>query len=314
MISKNAIKKNVLITGVAGFLGRYVAQYFSSQGYTVIGIDSVPPENASISNFATYYRLRLPNAELGHVLHHTMPEVCIHCAGRASIPLSIADPSDDYYTNTVLTFEVLEALRRNAPECKFIFVSSAAVYGNPQSLPVSENESAAPISPYGFHKLQGELQCAEFSKIYDLPTASIRIFSAYGPGLRRQVLWDICRMAVINKSVMLQGTGDESRDFIHALDVARAMHFIATKGSMTGNVYNLASGREVTIKDLATSILEALGINCALQFNGIVPVGTPLNWCADMSKMRSLGFEVSVPFKEGVYTYTKWCRAELMGV
>lgn len=314
MISTNVIKNNALITGVAGFLGRYIAQYFSSQGYAVIGIDSVSPENASIPNLATYHRLKLPDIALGKVLQNTAPEVCIHCAGRASVPLSIADPSDDFYANTVITFEVLEALRRNVPKCKFIFVSSAAVYGNPLSLPVSENESAAPISPYGFHKLQGELQCAEFSKIYGLPTASVRIFSAYGPGLRRQVLWDICRMAIINKSVLLQGTGYESRDFIHALDVARAMHFIATKGPMTGNVYNLASGCEVTIKDLAKSILEALMINCTLQFNGVVPIGTPLNWRADISKIRSLGFETSVPFKQGVDTYTKWCRTELMGV
>lgn len=314
MTTTNVIKKNVLITGIAGFLGRYVAQYFSSQGYNVIGIDSVPPENSSISNIANYYRLKLPDTALVNVLQKTLPDVCIHCAGRASVPLSIADPSDDYYANTVLTFEVLEALRHHAPACKFIFVSSAAVYGNPQSLPVSENESAAPISPYGFHKLQGELLCAEFSKIYGMETASVRIFSAYGPGLRRQVLWDICRMAVINKSVLLQGTGYESRDFIHAIDVARALHFIATKGSMTGCVYNLASGCEVTIKDLAKMVLETLGESYTPQFDGIVPVGTPRNWCADMSKLRSLGFEISVPFKQGVDAFAKWCRAELIGV
>jgi UDP-glucose 4-epimerase len=307
-------QRTVLITGVAGFLGRYVAQHFTGLDWTVIGIDSAPPENASISRLAAYYSLKLPDDAIGKILREHAPDVCIHCAGRASVPLSVADPSADYYANVVLTFEVLEALRKHAPACKFIFVSSAAVYGNPRSLPVNEDAPVAPISPYGFHKLQGELLCKEFAGVYGLQTASMRIFSAYGPGLRRQVLWDICRKVITNQSLMLQGTGHESRDFIHALDIARAAYLVATRAPMGGDVFNLASGTEVTIQDLARQILEALGADCALQFDGVVPPGTPLNWCADMSKLHSLGFEVSVPFKQGVETFAQWCRAELMGV
>lgn len=306
--------QSVLITGVAGFIGRYIARYFSQQGWFVIGIDNSPPENAPLATLSGYHRLSLPDPELNTVLQKYSPQALIHCAGRASVGLSMTDPSADFYTNAVLTFEVLNALRLNAPDCRFIFLSSAAVYGNPESLPVSEKHLAVPLSPYGFHKLQCEQICREFSQVYHLPTASVRIFSAYGPGLRRQVLWDICYKAICQKTVNLQGTGKESRDFVHALDIAQALMAIITSAPLAGEVYNLASGREVAIADLVAMILEALEQEYIPQFDGIVPLGTPLNWQADVSKLKALGFTPSIPLEQGVKTFANWCRAELIGV
>ena len=132
--------KSVLVIGVAGFIGRYIARYFSEQGWSVIGIDNSPPENAPLANLSKYYRLQLPNAELATVLQEKSPELCIHCAGRASVGQSITDPSADFYSGTVLTFEILNSLRLYSPDCRFIFLSSAAVYGNPESLPIRETQ------------------------------------------------------------------------------------------------------------------------------------------------------------------------------
>ena len=306
--------KSVLVIGVAGFIGRYIARYFSEQKWLVVGIDSSPPENAPLANLSKYYRLYLPDAELVGILQETSPDICIHCAGRASVGQSMADPRADFHSGTVLTFEILNALRLHTPNCRFIFLSSAAVYGNPESLPIKENHSLAPISPYGFHKRQCEQLCLEFTKIYNLQTAIVRIFSAYGPGLRRQVLWDICQKAIANDSLQLQGTGEESRDFIHALDIARALLVVAQSAPMEANIYNLASGREVAIAELANLILDALEYNNAPLFNNTVPTGTPLNWQADISKLSALGFSPSVPLEKGIKTFANWCRAELVGV
>jgi UDP-glucose 4-epimerase len=306
--------KTVFITGVAGFIGRYVGRYFAEQGWSVIGIDTSPPENAPLSNLTTYYRLQLPDSQLNTLVAKYSPQICIHCAGRASVGLSITDPAADFYSNTALTFEMLNALRLNAPTCQFIFLSSAAVYGNPASLPISETQSVAPLSPYGFHKLQCEQLCQEFSKVYNLPTVSLRIFSAYGPGLRRQVLWDICQRAITQNSLVLQGTGQESRDFIHALDVAKALSLIANSSPIYGETYNLGAGREVTIAELSDKVLQALGFNFSPQFDGVVPSGTPLNWQADISKLQALGFTAAVPLEQGIITFANWCRAELVGV
>ena len=305
---------SVVITGVAGFLGRYIAQHFASQGWSVIGMDSVPPENAPLSSLAAYYCLKLPDIKFAEALRKHAPAVCIHCAGRASVPLSVSDPAADFNANTLLTFEVLDALRQHSPNCGFILLSSASVYGNPQSLPIDELQPVAPISPYGFHKLQAELICREFAEVYGLRTASVRIFSAYGPGLRRQVLWDVCRMALAGKGLKLQGSGNESRDFIHAHDVARALLLIAKKGTLTGEYYNLATGREVTIAELSRMVIRALNLSEQPEFSGSLPPGTPLNWQADISKLKSIGFAPSVSLEDGVGTYAGWCRAELADI
>jgi UDP-glucose 4-epimerase len=304
----------VLVTGVAGFIGRYVARYFSEQGWSVIGVDNSPAENAPLAHLTAYQHLHLPDSSFKTLLQQYSPDVCIHSAGRASVGLSVTDPSADFHANTVLTFEVLNALRLHAPQCRFVFLSSAAVYGNPASLPISEQHTTVPLSPYGFHKWQSEQLCLEFFKIYGLPTASARIFSAYAPGLRRQVLWDICQKTIAQKQITLQGTGNESRDFIHALDIARALMTIANSAPMQGEVYNLASGREVTIADLASLLLSALEYDGIVQFDGVVPVGNPLNWQADISKLEALGFQPVVPLEKGLKTFAHWCQAELVGV
>lgn len=302
---------SVFITGVAGFLGCHAAKHFHEHGWNVVGIDSVPIEGAHLSMLSAYYSMKLPDTSLGDLLKKHSPDVCIHCAGSASVGLSVTEPASDFYANTVLTFEVLNVLRLNAPECRFILLSSAAVYGNPQILPVNETQPAAPISPYGFHKLQCEQLCREFAGVYGMHTASMRIFSAYGIGLRRQVIWDICQKALIQHKLILQGTGRESRDFIHASDIATALEIVATSAPMTGEVYNLGTGREVTIEELARTILMVLDIDGAPVFDGVVPQGTPLNWRADISSLSNLGFSPSVTLEEGLRSVAQWCRKEL---
>ncbi|NJL41031.1 MAG: NAD-dependent epimerase/dehydratase family protein [Leptolyngbyaceae cyanobacterium SM1_4_3] len=310
----NSEKKVVLVSGVAGFIGRYVARYFTQNQWSVVGIDSSPKENAPLASLHSYHQMRLPDFQLGELLQHCQPQVYIHCIGRASVNLSMVNPDADFYGNVVPTFEVLNAIRLHAPDCRSIFLSSAAVYGDPSCLPVSEDHAIQPLSPYGFHKWQGEQLCLEFSKIYGLATASARIFSAYGPGLRRQVIWDICQQVISQKSLHLQGTGKESRDFIHALDIAQALSLICEKAPLQGEAYNLGSGREISILELSTLVLDVLDCDCSPSFNNIVAEGNPRNWRADISRSKALGFLPSVLFEQGIKTFALWCRAELLGV
>ena len=302
--------KTVLITGVAGFLGRYVARHFVREGWRVIGIDDVPPENVQLTAVA-FHRLQLPSTALPEILRATAPDVCVHCAGRASVPLSMAEPKPDFEANAVLTFELLDALRLHAPRCRLLFLSSAAVYGDPAALPVTEDQSVAPLSPYGYHKRQAELLCEEFSRIYGLPTAVVRIFSAYGPGLRRQVLWDICSRALMTGHLSLGGTGEESRDFIHAGDVAAGLCVLAERAAAEGEIYNLASGCETTIRELATLLLRALGSEITPQFDGQRRAGDPLHWRADISRLQALGFQPQISRERGIAATAQWCAAEL---
>ncbi len=303
--------KTVFITGAAGFLGRCVAGLFAGAGWRVVAVDNMAPGEARFGPETLYHQMQLPSSRFGDLLQTHAPNALIHCAGRASVPLSMDDPASDFRDNTVLTFEVLDALRRFAPACRFLFLSSAAVYGDPVALPVSESHRPAPLSPYGFHKWQCELVCEEFSRIYGLATASARIFSAYGPGLRRQVVWDICQRVLTTGQLALGGTGHESRDFIHATDIARALLLIAEKAPMTGEVYNLATGREASIAEVAALILEALGSQVQPQFSGRSRPGDPLHWRADISKIAALGFAPAFSLEAGLRSVAQWATADL---
>ena len=302
----------VMVTGVAGFLGQHVARHFAANGWRVAGFDVVPPENFRLPD-VDYRQLQLPASALARALGELAPQVCIHCAGCASVGSSMDDPGNDFSGNTVLVFELLEALRRHAPGCRFVLLSSAAVYGDPASLPVTENHAVRPLSPYGYHKHQAELLCEEFSRIYGLPAVAVRIFSAYGPGLRRQVVWDICEKLLKTGQLNLRGTGQESRDFIHAGDIARGLQVVAENAPAEGEIYNLASGREVTIAELAQLLVAALGSRVKASFDGQPTPGNPLRWRADTSKIASLGFALSISFEQGIAEVSGWAKSEIIG-
>jgi len=305
--------KSVLVTGVSGFIGRYVAHYFFQQGWKVLGLDARTPENAPQQDLAGYYQITLPSNDLSSLLKQVQPRVCVHCAGRASVANSLANPLADFQAHVEMTFNVLNAMRLEAPRCRVIFLSSAAVYGDPESLPISEDQPLRPVSPYGFHKLMGEKLCAEFSEIYGVPTGIVRIFSAYGTGLRRQVIADLCYKSLTEPVLRLHGTGAESRDFINVRDVAHGIYLLAERAPCTAEAYNLASGKETTIQELAELVVACSGRNIAIEFDGQNPKGNPLNWQADMSRMSRLGFVPTIALNKGVKAYADWCRIEVLG-
>lgn len=303
--------RRLLVTGVAGFIGRWVARYFSQMGWVVFGIDAACAENAPVPSLEGYASLKLPSPQLSELIRGWQPDVLVHCAGRASVEMSMTQPGEDFQGNTVVTFEVLEALRRNAPNCRFINLSSAAIYGNPAKLPISETQPPAPISPYGFHKWQTDILCQEYATAFGLHTSSLRIFSAYGPGLRRQVMWDICNKAITLGRLSLHGNGEESRDFIHAQDIARALETLATASSLPGQSYNLGAEREVTIRELANLILAKLSLDFVPEFDGQLGDGIPRNWRADISRLKALSYSPGITLEQGVGQFTAWCQSEL---
>ena len=305
--------KTVLITGVAGFLGRHAARQFARAGWRVVGVDLAAPESAKLSAGTLYQRMELPSASLAELLRALPPDTCVHCAGRASVTSSMQDPAADFRDNTVLTFELLETLRTAAPGCRLLLLSSAAVYGNPASLPVAEDHRLAPLSPYGYHKLQCELLCEEFSRIYALPTTIARVFDAYGTGLRRQLVWDICERAHASAPLVLPGTGREGRDLIHASDVARSLVLLAEQGAADADAYNVASGEETAVAALADLLLGALLSEARPVFGGRATPGNPPCWRADIAKISALGFKPAISLEQGLRSVAAWCAAELRG-
>ena len=177
------------------------------------------------------------------------------------------------------------------------------MYGDPELLPIAEDAPLAPVSPYGRHRVESEQLAAESG----VPLAIARVFSAYGEGLRRQVLWDVARRALAGGPVELSGTGEETRDFVHARDVAAAVSAIAQRSAFQGEIVNVATGAETTIADLAR-LTRTSSAAREVRFTGVGRPGDPARWRADIGRLRSLGFEPSVAIEDGAPAYARWVR------
>jgi nucleoside-diphosphate-sugar epimerase len=136
------------------------------------------------------------------------------------------------------------------------------------------------------------------------------VFSAYGEGMRRQVWWDISNRALREETVVLHGTGAESRDFLHGSDVGRALATIASAAAFDGEAYNVASGPETTVAALGHALVKALGTGATIEFSGRERRGDPHRWRADVSAIAALGFEPRVPLAEGIERYAAWVQGE----
>jgi UDP-glucose 4-epimerase len=315
--------RSVVITGAGGFLGSHCARWFLNEGCAVVGIGRGAPSGVWLEPGVQYLRWNLPDSRWDELISQRQPELCVHCAGRSTVAVSLEQPWSDFADGPLLTFALLEGFRLRSPLTRFVHMSSAAVYGQPARLPVAETQSPQPISPYGYHKWQSELICQEFARLFGLRTASLRVFSAYGPGLRKQVVYDICQKLLAGTAGDLQGTGTETRDFVYAADVAQAAWCVAQRAPMQGETYNVASGVETAIRALAERLAERLidrrGSGSAaarsdassLRFSGELPRGVPNRWQADINRLTALGYQPRVPLTEGLSHTTQWLLDEL---
>jgi UDP-glucose 4-epimerase len=297
--------KTCFIIGADGFIGSHAAEIFSGDGWALIGTGKNKPHDPAL--FQAFHNVQFPSDNFSDLIKQVKPSVCLHCAGNAKVRDSLSAPELDFQGGPIATFQILDAIRCYAPECKTIFISSAAVYGNPQSQPVKETHPLQPLSPYGFHKWQCEILCREFAEIYKLPIQIVRVFSAYGARLRRQIVWDICRKIKTGKRVELKGTGAEIRDFIEANDIARAFLTLSGLSNKDGlNIYNLASGQSISIHDLARKIISIFNKEIELVFTGEVDAGQPKEWHASVQNIIDTGWKPGISLDKGLENYVRW--------
>jgi len=294
---------NILILGSEGFIGSHLIKYLKGQNCDLFGCDLY---DAPTQQYA-YMKVSRLSPEWEEVITSNAFDVCINAAGNGSVPYSLTHPFSDFESNSMDTIRILDYIRRHRPSCKYLHISSAAIYGNPQRLPITEDAHPEPLSPYGWHKLIAEKLCHEFTKFYHIKTAIVRPFSVYGPGLRKQLFWDVHKKYLAgNGHIELWGTGKESRDFIYIEDLAKALFAILQHAPMNAEVYNIATGTETTIQEAVETILGFFDKPCTASFNQQTKEGDPLNWRADITKITNLGFQPSVSLTEGLKVTGKW--------
>jgi UDP-glucose 4-epimerase len=293
----------LLILGSEGFIGSNAVRYFAGKGYDVYSADII------LKEYEKYFLINPEYPDFSGIFMQHKFDFCINATGAANVQLSFSHPLLDFVLNTANVFRILNSIREYNPCCKYLNLSSAAVYGNPAVLPIKEDAALKPLSPYGFHKLYSEQICKEFFELYKVAALSIRIFSAYGEGLQKQLFWDLYKKAdASNSNIELFGTGNETRDFIYIQDLLVAIECVIKNAIFDGTAVNVASGEESSIKAAVELFLAAQNKNIKAYFLGNQKIGDPLYWRADISLLKTFGFKPSFSLKQGINNYCQWVQ------
>jgi UDP-glucose 4-epimerase len=291
----------ILVTGSSGQLGSYACEFLSAQGEEVVGLDIVPSLHESTKALTIVGDIR-NQAEVSRAVKDV--EAVVHCAAQVSVEKSTEDPMTDAQTNVLGTINLLHESARAGAK-RFIYVSSAAVYGDPRSVPITEDHPTEPISNYGASKLSGERYALAFTHTTPLEVVVIRPFNFYSSRADPRSPYS----GVITKFVervrkgeppVIEGDGQQTRDFIHAADVALMAVQLVDAPGMSGRVFNCGSGKPTSIMDLARVTIAASGKKLKPEF-AAPRKGDIRHSLADMTRARMLlGFSPEISLEEGL--------------
>jgi UDP-glucose 4-epimerase len=305
--------RTVWITGAAGFIGSMLSSLVSREGDRCFGMDSRSPERSWIEagHFVTG---QVSEASLTSLLELSgPPDAVFHLAGGSAVGPSFADPAGDFAATAGSTSSMLDFLRRRVPSAVVVLASSAAVYGSDHDGAIAETAAPYPVSPYGAHKLIMEALADSYVRFFGLDIRIARLFSVYGRGLRKQLLWDLCGQLAGGDRVVLGGTGQELRDFIHGADAARALSALSRDAGSLPAIVNIGSGQPSTIKMIADTVAAAwraeTGRDAAVEFNGDSRPGDPASLLAATGRMQAIGFAPEISLEAGVRDYVGWFLA-----
>lgn len=248
-----------LVTGGAGFIGSHIVDALVPDHHVRILDDLSTGEKDRVPNDATLVTGDVRNQGL---VAHAMRDVDVvfHQAANVSVPASIDDPAGTDDVNVDGTLNVLEAARRE--DARVVLASSCAVYGTPQSLPLSESDRMQPESPYGLQKATVDRYARLYHDLYDLDTVSLRYFNVYGPrqgdgGGYSGVIAAFLEQARNGDDLTVEGDGTQTRDFVHVSDVVRANLAAATTDHV-GEAYNVCTDTETSVLDLAETVNDVV--------------------------------------------------------
>ncbi|RAP74291.1 NAD-dependent epimerase/dehydratase family protein [Paenibacillus montanisoli] len=247
---------NVLITGGCGFIGSYVAERFHKEGHKIFIIDNLSAgQRTNVTVPHKFYKISVEDRKCESIIQSISPEIIIHLAAQADVMTSIERPYYDTQSNILGLVNMLRCAQQ-AGVTKFIFASSAAVYGPYDRVSLSEDLAANPVSPYGINKLMGEYYCEKWRELYNLETLSFRFSNVYGPrqGTAGEggVVSTFMQKLRDCQDLSVFGDGEQTRDFIYVKDLVDAIYRGATSGA-TG-IYNLSTNTETSVNQFIQAL------------------------------------------------------------
>jgi UDP-glucose 4-epimerase len=310
-VGRNIIK--ALVTGGAGFIGSNIVEHLLREGHEVVVLD----------NLLSGYRENLfPDARFikGDIRNEQVileaaqgVEVIFHLAASVGNTRSIEHPIDDSEVNVIGTLRILEAARRLNVR-KVVFSSSAGIFGELKTLPISEDHPVEPDSPYGASKLAAEKMCLAYHKLYGLEAVCVRYFNVYGVRQRYDAYGNVipifAHRMLNDMPVIIFGDGEQTRDFVNVRDVVQANYKAAL--SHASGAFNIASATSITINELAIKMRAVCGRDTVIE-HAAPRKGDVRHSLADVSAAHAaFGYIPSVGFDEGLAEYMAW--AEKAGV
>jgi UDP-glucose 4-epimerase len=306
----------ILITGGAGFIGRHISEHFQNRA-----------EVRVLDNLRGGFKSNLSGLDcqliVGSILDRDLVREAIkgvdfvfHLAAMVSVQESVQKPDECAEINAQGTAVVLEEAAR-ARVKKLIFSSSAAIYGDNPTVPKIESMPAEPKSPYAASKYEGERHCSAFTDERRLATVSLRYFNVFGPyqdprSEYTAVVPAFIEKAIRNEPITIFGDGRQTRDFIYVKDVVAANAFFSLESQATG-VFNVASGRQITITDLALTIRNLTKSSSRIAYDAEQP-GDVKHSVASVDKSGRAGFRPICDLAGGLRTTIEFFRKDLAGI
>ena len=306
----------IIVTGGSGFIGSHLVEKLVELDAEVTVIDDL--RNSTKENLSGIIeRIEFIDSPVEDIFSEILQsshkfKFVFHLANESYVPPSIDDPFGDLKNNVLPTLKILETIRHFCPSVFLLYVSSAAVYGEPGSLPIDEFRLPKPISPYGLSKLTAEQYVSLYSRLHSLRTSSLRLFSVYGPRQRKQVIYDFFNKLMKDPNqIEILGDGSQSRDFVFVEDVVKALLSVGCNSNFSGEVYNVGTSEMITTQELAVKISSVMNLSPQFNFTGKTRKGDPEKWLADISKIKEIGFSPEITIDTGLKIVWDWVKSDM---
>ena len=308
---------HVLVTGGAGFIGRWTVRELLARGIQVTVVDDLSSGcEGNLAEFAGHDKFRefvvgdVRDGRLMGALLDRGVDFVLHLAARINVQQSIDKPSDTFDSDVVGTFRLLELCRARGKG--LLFMSTCMVYARALDHAISESWPTYPASPYAAAKLSGEALTQSYWQAYGLPTVVIRPFNTYGPCQRTDgeggVVSIFVQRELAGEDLNIYGSGEQTRDLLYASDCARFVVDAALSEKARGQILNAGTGRDVTINELAAGICPEPGRIRHVEH--IHPQSEIMKLQCDYSRARELlGWEPQVSLENGIGEVRQWVQS-----
>jgi UDP-glucose 4-epimerase len=294
----------ILVSGGAGFIGSHVVDRFVEAGHEVAVVDNLTTADARwVNRRARLYPVDLRSARLAEVFDKERPEVVAHLAAQASVGRSVTDPAFDASVNVMGGLGLLDCCRRFGVRRIVYSSSGGAGYGDTDVIPTPETHPTLPISPYGITKVAMEHYVNAWSGIFGISGISLRYANIYGPRQNPQgeagVVAIFCHRLLTGQIPMINGDGEQTRDYTYVEDVAAANLRALEQPDVTGPV-NISTGVETSVNDLYRSLVKAAGSMVTAQHAPARPGEQRRSCLSPALAGRVLGWKPTVTLAEGL--------------